>query len=105
LVALPGRNQHGVADLFGLTRYALLIARRIGGAFSLDRANFIQSQFGLTAAEMRVVLALVAGNDVATISDKLDISSETVRTHVKSTFAKTGTNRQSEIVSLMLQLL
>ena len=103
LAALPGRNQHGLADLFGLTRYALLVARKVGASFASESIEFIRMQFGLTAAEIRVALSLVAGNDVASISSQLGLSRETVRSHVKSILAKTRTNRQAELVALMLQ--
>lgn len=62
----------------------------------------IASRYGITAAEMRVIELLVAGNNVKTICELLKISENTVRTHLKRAFAKTGTNRQVDLVRMML---
>jgi DNA-binding NarL/FixJ family response regulator len=45
---------------------------------------------------------LTAGSRIEEITGKLQISENTVKCHLKAIFAKTGTHRQSEVVSLLL---
>ncbi|MBL8181986.1 MAG: hypothetical protein JNL64_10300 [Blastocatellia bacterium] len=59
-------------------------------------------QFGLTPAEQRVVRLLIEGQSPAHIVDLLQISSNTVKTHLKRIFRKTGRHRQSELIRLFL---
>lgn len=68
----------------------------------IDSIDSIAYRHGLTAAEIRVTKLLVAGNNVKAICDNLAISNNTVRSHLKNIFAKTGTNRQAELVRLIL---
>jgi DNA-binding CsgD family transcriptional regulator/PAS domain-containing protein len=53
---------------------------------------------GLTFAEAEVLGRLTAGLRLAEIGDDLGISIETVRSHLKAIFAKTGTSRQADLV-------
>lgn len=63
----------------------------------------LQGLFGLTPAEAAVAGALADGKSVEEIAAALGVSLNTVRTHVKNTLAKTGTNRQSQLVALLLR--
>lgn len=54
--------------------------------------------FGLTEREAEMTTHLVDGHALAEIAAKMNISIGTVRQHLKSVFAKTGTRRQSELV-------
>ena len=58
--------------------------------------------YQLTAAEARLAKLLVSGDSLAVIADRLGVSHNTVRNQLKSIFSKTGTNRQSELVGLIL---
>lgn len=58
--------------------------------------------YGLTRAEARIAALLTAGSRIEEITGKLQISENTVKCHLKAIFAKTGTHRQSEVVSLLL---
>ena len=60
--------------------------------------ELLRSRFGLTPAEARLALHLVAGETLRSAEVKLSISYETARTHLKSIFSKTGTSRQAELV-------
>jgi len=60
--------------------------------------DLLRCHFGLTAAEARLALHLVAGETLRSAEAKLSISYETARTHLKNIFHKTGTCRQSELV-------
>lgn len=56
---------------------------------------------GLTAAEARLAVRLVAGEPVQTIAEELGITVGTARSHLKSIFLKTNTRRQGELIALL----
>jgi DNA-binding CsgD family transcriptional regulator len=62
----------------------------------------LQGLFGLTPAEAAIARALAEGQTVEAITKAHHISLNTVRTHLKSIFAKTGTRRQAELTVLIL---
>lgn len=57
--------------------------------------------FGLTATEVEVALLFANGRNALEIAAMRQASYETVRSHLKSIFRKTGTNRQSELAALV----
>jgi DNA-binding CsgD family transcriptional regulator len=67
--------------------------------------DLLQRHFGLTPAEARLALHLVAGETLRSAEVKLSISYETARTCLKSIFNKTGTCRQAELVIVILTAL
>ena len=62
----------------------------------------LRAQFGLTRAEARVAKLLADGHSLRDVSDLLETTPNTTRTHLKRIFSKTGTNRQSSLVKLIL---
>lgn len=58
--------------------------------------------YGLSRAEARVATLLTAGCSIDDITGQLKVSENTVKCHLKAIFSKTGTHRQSEVVSLLL---
>ena len=68
------------------------------------RADTLRVAFGVTPAEARVASLLIRGVCPSRIADVLELSKHTVRNEIKSMFSKTGTNRQSELVRLLLSL-
>lgn len=62
----------------------------------------LMSLYSLTAAEARLAKALVEGLTLDEIANKFHVSRNTLRTQLKNTFEKTGTHRQTELVSLIL---
>ncbi len=58
--------------------------------------------YGLTPAESRLAGLLVGGMALTEAAIELGVSHQTVRTHLKRIFTKTGTNRQAELVGLLL---
>jgi DNA-binding CsgD family transcriptional regulator len=66
--------------------------------------ELLRSHFGLTPAEARLALHLVAGETLRSAEVKLSISYETARTHLKNIFNKTGTSRQAELVIVIVPL-
>ena len=59
--------------------------------------------YGLTAMA-KVALQLLSGDRLPAIADSLGLSVNTIRTHVKHAFSKTGTRSQAQVVSLLLKL-
>jgi DNA-binding CsgD family transcriptional regulator len=55
----------------------------------------------LTKAEAAVAVRVLYGEGISAISDRLSLSSATVRTHLRAIFTKTGTHRQAELVRLL----
>ena len=63
------------------------------------------SLFGLTPAEAQVAKGLVAGRRTADIARDLKISQTTVAFHLRNLFEKTATNRQVDLVALVMKTL
>jgi DNA-binding CsgD family transcriptional regulator len=58
--------------------------------------------YGLTAAEARVAVVLMQGRSLTEVAIELRVSKETARKHLRALFRKTLTNRQSELVRLLV---
>ncbi len=65
--------------------------------------QLLQDLFGLTPMEATIGAKLAEGAALERIAASMGISLSTVRTHLKSLFAKTGTARQAELVALILR--
>jgi DNA-binding CsgD family transcriptional regulator len=57
--------------------------------------------YGLTRAELRVVLAMKPWLTLHQVADVLGISLDTVKTHLQHIFEKTYTKRQADVMALM----
>jgi DNA-binding CsgD family transcriptional regulator len=64
-------------------------------------AEVIQGLFDLTPAEARVARALGRGETVAEIATGANVAQPTVRNQIREIFAKTGVNRQADLVGLL----
>ncbi|WP_442756617.1 helix-turn-helix transcriptional regulator [Methylocystis sp. JAN1] len=64
-------------------------------------AALVQSLFDLTPTEARVAGSLAEGLTLDQIAERHNVTMSTIRSQVKSVFAKTGANRQSQIVALL----
>ncbi len=58
--------------------------------------------FGLTRAETRLAQILASGQSMKDAAALLGVAQSTLRSQLKSIFAKTNTNRQGELVRLLL---
>jgi len=85
LVAFDGKSDECLKQTWEGQAYGGLIART----------------FGLTPAELRVLLAIVDVGGVPESSEKLGVAETTIKTHLKQVFAKTGANRQADLVKLI----
>ena len=75
------------------------------GARRKTPETHLQRAFQLTPAEARLASHMAMGNPLDKICDRLGISKETGRNHLKSIFAKMGISRQAELVLLMSKML
>lgn len=76
----------------------------ISSADDLQRASHehLATLFGLTKAELALADALLAGKSLRGYASVRNLSYETVRTHLRSLFAKTKTTRQTELLRLLI---
>jgi len=65
-------------------------------------ARVVRQILGLTPTEARLAAAIMQGKSLEVVSEELNMSIKTARTHLKRIFSKTGTNRQAELVRLLL---
>lgn len=63
----------------------------------------ITAFYGLTGAEARVCAGLAAGATLTEIAQSHQVGLETVRTHLKAIFMKTGVSRQADLTWLLAQ--
>lgn len=77
---------------------AILLASDPERQWQAAKQRLLQQQFGLTAAETDLALAILAGETVQEYARRLGRSHDTARTHLKAVFLKTGTRRQAELV-------
>jgi DNA-binding CsgD family transcriptional regulator len=84
-------------ELFG-GGLLLLAVSRTDTAAPPD-VSVIQGLFDLTAAEARVAAGLLEGASIQDLSRRHRVSTETIRTQVKSLLAKSGVRRQGEFIA------
>ena len=60
------------------------------------------ASYGLTEKEQQVLLRLIHGSTIQQIADAIFVSENTVKSHLKSIFRKTGSNSQAAVISMIL---
>lgn len=78
-----------------------LVALGPGGDAPAFRRVVLASLFGLTAAESALAAALLTPGSLEAIAAERGVSMTTVRTQLRSIFAKTGTESQRDVVRLL----
>lgn len=107
--------QCGPGDGRNTGRHWVAVSRRFGGdgtsesLIMLSLRTLTRSEpmlgrevmwiFGLTAAEARVAVQLAGGYSLAEIAEANGVNISTLRAQLRSVYAKTGTNKQAELVS------
>jgi DNA-binding NarL/FixJ family response regulator len=66
---------------------------------SMQQKNVVENPYQLTAKEKIVLTTLSKGNSYKLIASELDISIDTVRTHIKKIYEKLQVHSQTEAVS------
>ena len=84
----------------------------LAAIFLSDRArpsappgHLLASLFDLTPTEAQVARALLSGKRTAHVARDLGVSQTTVAFHLRNLFEKTGTNRQADLVALLMKTL
>ena len=77
------------------------IARKVIGYFTPDKSEGYKSD--LTKKENEIVNALVDGLSYKLIADKLEISIDTVRFHIRNIYRKLHVNSKAEVISKSLK--
>lgn len=80
---------------------ALIYLLQPKASAALKGLDTIAELHGLSRVETRLLAQLCAGHTVAESADQMGIKLETARAYLKQIFAKTGTHRQTELVTLM----
>ena len=65
---------------------------------------FLQQVYGLTQAEARAALALCDGDSLEAVAAQLNVKLNTLKTHLKSIYAKTSVDNRAALTKLMLSL-
>lgn len=68
-------------------------------------SGLLQSLYGLTSAEVRLAKGLLDGLTPAELATRFRVKIATIRTQLRSLFAKTGTSGQVEVVRLLTNLM
>lgn len=88
---------------FGKVHCELLVHIHDGRP-KLASLHLLKGLFSLTDREVEVLGRLAEGHSLETLAACLQISTNTVRAHLRSIFTKTGTSRQSEVLQLCADL-
>ena len=92
-----------VMGSFGLRPVVMLLFYHPESAPVID-SSLLYAVFGLTPAESRVASLLAEGLSLKEIAVEQGTKHDTVRKQLRSIFQKTSTNRQPELVRLLLHL-
>jgi DNA-binding CsgD family transcriptional regulator len=88
---------------FGLRPVVLLLFYHPASAPAID-SSLLFAVFGLSPAECRIATALAEGRSLKEIARLQGTQHDTVRKQLRSIYQKTATNRQPELVRLLLHL-
>ncbi len=64
----------------------------------------MQQLYGLTQAELPILMAVSQGESAAEISDRQEISIATVRSHIQHIYQKTGVHKASQLTQIVASL-
>lgn len=64
----------------------------------------LQQLYGLTSAEVPILMALSEGRSAQEIADQQSVSVATIRTHIQHIYTKTGVNKASQLATLVASL-
>jgi len=96
-------SPQGAMGTFGLRPVVMLLFYHPGSAPAID-SSLLFAVFGLTPAECRIATLLAEGLSLKQIAQVQGTQHETVRKQLRSIYQKTATNRQPELIRLLLHL-
>ena len=91
-------------DLWRGVRAAAIVLVSDPEVIATPSAERLRRLYGLTPAEAALAIAVTRGEGLGAVARGLGISLTTARTHLQRVFGKTGTNRQAELVRLLLTM-
>lgn len=111
-VALPGTPGGGVIHLLPIVGAAREVCEADGVLLlladarnlSVPSADMLRLLFDLTPAEARLARLIAEGRTVPQVAKALGVQANTVRTHLKAVYAKTGLPRQTELALGLVSL-
>jgi DNA-binding CsgD family transcriptional regulator len=93
----------GAMGTFGLRPVVMLLFYHPGSAPAID-SSLLFAVFGLTPAECRIATLLAEGLSLKQIAQVQGTQHDTVRKQLRAIYQKTATNRQPELMRLLLHL-
>ena len=96
-------SPQGVMGSFGLRPVVMLLFYHPASAPPID-TSLLYAVFGLTPAEARIATQLAEGLSLKQIAEAQGTQHDTVRKQLRSIYEKTSTNRQPELIRLLLHL-
>jgi DNA-binding CsgD family transcriptional regulator len=100
LVVTPFHSSNSFLDV----RPSALVFLSDPDAIPASRSSIMRTLYGLSPTECRLADMLAAGTELTLAAEHLKITVQTARFHLKAIFQKTGTNRQTDLVRLILGL-
>jgi DNA-binding CsgD family transcriptional regulator len=73
-------------------------------AVQLPGVEQLRALYGLTSAQAKVACEFASGGTYKQVAQRLQVSEETVRAHIKEIYPKTRVNRQADLVRLVLSI-
>jgi DNA-binding CsgD family transcriptional regulator len=96
-------SPQGMMGTFGLRPVVMLLFYHPGSAPPID-SGLLYAVFGLSPAECRIATLLAEGLSLKQIAEAQGTQHDTVRKQLRSIYQKTATNRQPELIRLLLHL-
>lgn len=97
VLVAPASARPGLAA----ARAVVLVFVSDPAAVPLPRAALLEKLYGFTPAEADLAAELMRGASLHEAADRLAITANTARTHLKRIFAKTQVRRQSELIRVL----
>ena len=102
MLLVSSMHPREVVELGGGLRDATTIVFVCDLARPIDVTGaWVTAAYGLTTAEAKVAISASSGTTIGETAHQLGLSPNTVKTHLRKVFAKTGTSRQIELARLM----
>jgi DNA-binding CsgD family transcriptional regulator len=96
-------SPQGAMGTFGLRPVVMLLFYHPASAPAID-SGLLYAVFGLTPAEARIATLLAEGQSLKQIAALQGTQHDTVRKQLRAIYEKTSTNRQPELIRLLLHL-
>jgi DNA-binding CsgD family transcriptional regulator len=98
VLSLTSSGRRHIAGLCCAAVAAVFVRR---AALNSCPLGTISDLYGLTPAELRVLVAIVEVGGVREVAQALGVSETTVKSHLQRVYEKTGSRRQADVVKLV----